>query len=192
MSKRLTFVRKQGCVILAVTYLSVNMLIIARCSPVNAEALSIVSCANQVEMTDSIDDQEGGYYDKGIALLADAYDYKNELTLDQFNNKIYRAMQLFEKILEVKHKSSLAHKGIASAYILLNRHNQAIEEYKKVLEIDYDDFLTLFSIGFEYKEIKDTQNAKEYFNKAKIVADQNHKLKLLFTEEYKKILIELR
>jgi len=159
-------------------------------SRADTEPYNVNSTAGSSET--SVSNAESTYYDKGISILSEAFDYKDHLTKEDYINKINAAINHFNKILDLNKNSILGHKGIASAYCLIPDYNKAIKEYKLILKIKSDHFETLFNLGVVYKKLNDFKNSRFYFIKAKTVADGDEKLTLLYSEEYKIILHELK
>ena len=128
---------------------------------------------------------QGGKYDDALATLANAQKgYPNDTSIKDtlknisamktdtimanaataFNNKDFKnAIKYYEMVIPASANSMI---GIASSYQELGDNDNAIEYYKKALELKPVDSDIAYYIACLYGEKEDYENAKIYLEKA--------------------------
>lgn len=84
-----------------------------------------------------------------------------------------KALENFNKAIELNPKYSQAWSGLGSIYSILNDYNKSIEYFNKAIEFDEKDDYALFGIGWAYYDLKNYDKAIEYFNKSVELNPQN-------------------
>ena len=116
----------------------------------------------------------------------------NDGRLSILEREYEKAIEYFDKVLEIEPDNQIALNNIATALINLDKNNEAIMYVDKVLQIDPENLIALNNKGIAYLRMNNTVTAEKYFSQAldidpsyKSARDNLFKIKGLF--QYEKV-----
>ena len=98
-----------------------------------------------------------------------AYLYARKGKILHENGEFESAIQAYNKSMELESNNFLLYKSIAVSYSCMNKHDNALDAYKKAVSNDLNESFnadTYFKIGQIYHERNNFKEAIAYFNKA--------------------------
>ncbi len=88
--------------------------------------------------------------------------------------KFEKAIEAYEKAIEIDLDSDIACYNIGLAYAKLSKFEKAIEAYEKAIEIKPDKYETYYGIGFAYAKLSKFEKAIEAYEKAIEIKPDSH------------------
>ena len=85
-------------------------------------------------------------------------------------NELEKAVERYDKLIELYPNWAKPHKTRGGIYYILGNHPKAIDDLRFAIEVDGEDYKSLFFLGKSYSKIGNSDRADWYFAKAKHIA----------------------
>jgi protein O-GlcNAc transferase len=111
--------------------------------------------------------------DKGLVEVTVQYSkyYSEYVKASSFvqSNKLWEAISVYKDLCKVEDDSlkTYSYMGLASAYLMLNDYQKAIENYNMSVKLNDKNIDSYIGLGSAFFRLEDYKKAIEYYNKAK-------------------------